>query len=137
VASAELYRPVQPLVPLVGGPAAEVLGPAVARRHLEAVGPAEETRVQGRDRGQVHRGNRLAAEERLVGAAAPESGGPADPRAPLLLALELGHALGPLQRIRSERSLREEVLKKKIDRRHEGSIWRRAQLLSGRETRNG
>ena len=67
--------------------------------------------MERRHRGEVHRGDRLAAEQRLVRSAASEAAWTYAPEAaPLLLPLELRYALRPLQRIRSERSLREEVL---------------------------
>lgn len=102
-------RPVQPLVPFVSGSAAEILGPAGARRDLEAVGPAEETRMQRRHRREVHRGHRLTAQQRLVRTTSPETG------APLLLPLKLRYALRPLQRVRTERPFREEVLQIRKD----------------------
>lgn len=107
--AARFNRPVQPLVPFVSGSAAEILGPAGARRDLETVGPAEETRMQRRHRREVHRGHRLTAQQRLVRTASPETG------APLLLPLELRYALRPLQRVRPERPLREEVLQMRKD----------------------
>jgi len=88
----------------VSGSAAEILGPAGTRRDLEAVGPAEKTGMQRRHRREVHRGHRLPAQERFVRATTPKTG------APLLLPLELRHALRPLQGVRPERPLREEVL---------------------------
>lgn len=91
-----MYRPVQPLVPFVSGSTAEILGPAGARRDLEAVGPAEETGMQRRHRREVHRGHRLSAEQRLVRTTTPKTG------APLLLSFELRYALRSLQRIRPE-----------------------------------
>jgi len=100
---------VQPLVPFVSGSAAEILGPAGTRRDLEAVGPAEETRMQRRHRREVHRGHRLTTQQRLVRAASPETG------APLLLPLKFRYALRPFQRVRSERPLREKVLQMRKD----------------------
>lgn len=88
----------------MSGSAAEILGPAGARRDLEAVGPAEETGMQRRHRREVHRGHRLSAQKRLVRTASPKTG------APLLLPFELRYALRPLQRVRPERSFREEIL---------------------------
>lgn len=104
------HRPVHPLFPLVSGPAAKVLWSSVAGCDLEAMRPIEKARMKRCHSGQVHRGHRLAAKQRLVRATAAKTGTAAQTYAALLLTLELRHALRPLQRIRSERSLREEVL---------------------------
>lgn len=93
-----LLLPVKPLVPFVGSLAAKVPRYSGARCHLETMLPPQEARMQRRYGGQVHRGHRLSAEERLVRTAASQTG------STLFLTFEFRYTFRTFQWIRAKRS---------------------------------